>query len=119
MAQPGLASGTASFPAPGGSLGTVSIPLAPEKLNIVWRLYQVTIAVGVATDQATAFNAYLALNGVPVSSRCTALSPMTADGDPYIDIGPHQTLTAEVSGISPAVTNTVLVSYLYDELGAA
>jgi len=115
VSLPGLASG-AVVVASGQPLGSCVVSLAPEKLNMTWRLYQVTVTTGSPTDVPSVATVYLAINGIAITDKVTSVTPVTAAGDPYIDIGPHQTLTAVVSDISRGIQPQVTVSYVYDEL---
>lgn len=109
MSQPGLATATIAD-------RSASVEISPNQLGLMWRIYQITVSVGSSTDPVTSFSVLATLNDIPIMSRSTGATPICADGPPAIDVGPHQTLRILISDVSILISQTVTVSYEYEEL---
>jgi hypothetical protein len=83
--------------------------IAPNLLNLFWRIAQVSVNAGGAVMTVA-----ISISGVPCTSVCTGATPLTASNHPTIDIGGHDTMTVDISA-GPAGT-PVVVTYYYDEL---
>jgi hypothetical protein len=105
VAHPGVQPGTTD------STGAVTIPICHNQLGLFWRVHQLSV------DSGGVLQVEVVFNGLPCTSAITAGSPVTASGEPPIDIAGHDTLNVVVTNARPKTP--VVVTYFYEEIQGA
>ena len=87
--------------------GTASI--TPNKAGFYWHFTQLSVDF-----DGSVISVALEVDGLALSSLTTGATPLTASGDPPIDIGGHETLSVIVSQGPPSSSG--VITYFYDEI---
>jgi hypothetical protein len=104
MAHPGVKSEVVDS-------GNATVLISHNQLGLFWRLHQISV------DTGGVFQVQCRFNGLPCTSLKTGTSPVTASGEPAIDIGGHDTLSVVISNATNGVNATV--TYFYEEIQGA
>lgn len=92
-----------------GTTGAGTGLISHDKLNLFWRIRQVSVDVG-----GGVVSVEVNVNGQPCTSNCTSSTPVTAQGLPWIDIGGHDVMNVVVTDGPPNAMG--VVTYFYDEI---
>lgn len=89
--------------------GLGSVTIAPPPTSVVWRIYQ--LSIGSTITALISIDARI--NNLPCLTANLWIPPVTAQGDPPIDVGAHSPMIISFIGPAGAV---ITAAYYYEEI---